>query len=196
MGMFDDISVHKDVLRKFVGSDPNIVNYLNRVEGDLVGLQTKDFECLLDKYHVNEQGFLYEEKHDRGVDPEAPVAPTKPPGFGAWKSLRMELIRSFDTCTITACDAVDSDEEDIFINLKFIFIDGVVTSVSVEEFKSKSPEQRKKQMEEIREKMAASFAYSKTYRGKICRYTSRFLLRLSNRIRKLADKIQRIAFKM
>jgi hypothetical protein len=61
MGLFDTIIFNKSVIQ---GTDPKVDKYLTLLGENELGWQTKDFDCLLSNFFI-EEGKLFEEKVEK-----------------------------------------------------------------------------------------------------------------------------------
>lgn len=57
MGMFDYVDVNYDLPLPDNATDEHIVFIKNAIAAD--NFQTKDFECMLDVYYIDREGFMY-----------------------------------------------------------------------------------------------------------------------------------------
>jgi hypothetical protein len=57
MGMFDYVDVNYDLPMPQNATDEHRVFIINSIAAD--NFQTKDFECMLDVYHLDKDGFMY-----------------------------------------------------------------------------------------------------------------------------------------
>lgn len=127
MGMFDNIFINK----KFIPEIPEI----QKLGYTIFELQTKDFDNLMDRYDVDENGKLTLEKVEYDVV-ENIIKPEKdkwcPPFHLEEKN---KTITDFpytgivDACAYL-CDRANNKDE-VFVDLKFKFIDGILQSVGL-----------------------------------------------------------------
>ena len=63
MGMFDYIDINYDLPLPKNATDEHIVFIKNAIAAD--NFQTKDFECMLDVYYLDREGFVYQKNGDK-----------------------------------------------------------------------------------------------------------------------------------
>lgn len=125
--MFDTIFINKKFLPK--------VEELTRNEYNLISLQTKDFENLLENYFVGEDGSLELDKVEYEMIPNLEL-----PKKGKWNPPFFEEIKSSERIKIpftgiiraaTFFTSYTNPKDEIFLDIDFKFIDGIIQGVGV-----------------------------------------------------------------
>lgn len=185
MGMFDTIIFNKSVIQ---GLDPKVDKYLRLLGESELGFQTKDFDCLLQNFFI-EDGCLFEQHVEtRWVEESGPFG-------GFMEPVSKEKKPCNKTCTVQAYDMFDSEEVDIWIEIQFVFVDGVLQKTSLVKYKETDASIRIEREKQFQKQLAESIEFGKTFRGKMQRAFGRFLGKLSRQIIKFGNLIQRISFK-
>lgn len=190
MGLFDTIIIERSLIE---GSDSRADRYLAILRKDKVSLQTKDFDCSLSTYLV-EDGKLYFEKVDREWVDEGGI-------FGGYlEEKSREKVAHFVTRTIRAYDRVQSEPFDIWIEFEIVFIEGVVKNITIKEYRETDSKPRIEQEQEWIKELKEFHEFSQTLRGKIqlsCQAFIRKVLRFCSKyIRKTATFLDKTAFKL
>jgi hypothetical protein len=63
MGMFDYVDINYDLPMPENAVPEHVVFIINSIAAD--NFQTKDFECMLDVYYLDKEGFLYQQISDK-----------------------------------------------------------------------------------------------------------------------------------
>jgi len=185
MGLYDTIIFNKSVIQ---GIDPKIDKYLTLLGESELGWQTKDFDCTLSNFYI-EEGKLFEERvESRWVEASGPFG-------GFLEPISKEKIPYNRTCTIKAYDYVDSKPVDVWIEMYFVFIDGVLQKTSLVKYEETDSAPRIERSKKFQKELQESIKFGKTWRGKLHRSCGKFLGRVSRKIINLGNYIQRISFK-
>jgi hypothetical protein len=185
MGLFDTIIFNKSVIQ---GTDPKVDKYLTLLGENELGWQTKDFDCLLSNFFI-EEGKLFEEKVEkRWVEENGPFG-------GFLEPISKEKIPYNKTCTINAYDFLQSETVDIWIEMDFVFIDGVLQKTSLVKYEETNSAERLERLAKFQKELSESIKFGKTFRGKMQRAFGNFLGLVSRKIINLGNYIQRISFK-
>jgi hypothetical protein len=181
MGMFDTMYFHKKFLPAIEPVEKNGYS--------LISLQTKDFENLLEEYHVDENGRLYLDKVDY-ILVENDVLPEKgkwnPPFFQEEKGRERIFIphTGIVTAGIFFMD-YKNEKDEIFVDIDFKFIDGILQETGKVKIIKVTPIQEvletRRKIEERRYKKENDVLYC------ICNYLSRKLNRLLFKLHKIQD---------
>lgn len=185
MGLFDNIIFNKSVIQ---GIAPEVDKYLRLLRQEEVGFQTKDLDCVLKNFFI-EEGRLFEEHI------EAQWVEENGPFGGFMEPISKEKKPCNKTCTIQAYDMLDSEEVDIWIEIQFVFIDGFLQKTSLVEYEEMNAVIRIEREKLFQKQLAESIAFGKTFRGKVQRVFGQFLGKLSRKIINFGNLIQRISFK-
>jgi len=184
MGMFDYLHVHKSFLPKVKQLEEN--NY------SLESLQTKDFDSLLETYHVDEIGTLSLDKVDYII-----IENTEPPQRGKWNPPFFQEEKSRSkinipyTGVVTAgaffMDYKDTKDE-IFIDINFNFIDGVLQEkgkvVDLRITPADEVLERRRQIEERRIRRDNDLRYN------VFNYIQRIIHRLIYKLHRIQDYLR------
>lgn len=185
MGLYDTIIFNKSVIQ---GIDPKIDKYLTLLGESELGWQTKDFDCTLSNFYI-EEGKLFEERvESRWVKASGPFG-------GFLEPISKEKIPYNRTRTVQAYDMLDSEEVDIWIEMQFVFIDGFLQKTSLAKYEETDASIRIEREKQFQKQWAESIEFGKTFRGKVQRAFGQFLGKLSRKIINLGNLIQRISFK-
>lgn len=185
MGLFDNIIFNKSVIQ---GIAPEVDKYLRLLRQEEVGFQTKDLDCALKNFFI-EEGRLFEEHI------EAQWVEENGPFGGFMEPISKEKKPCNKTCTIQAYDMLDSEEVDIWIEIQFVFIDGFLQKTSLVEYEEMNAVIRIEREKLFQKQLAESIEFGKTFRGKVQRVFGQFLGKLSRKIINFGNLIQRISFK-
>lgn len=185
MGMFDTIIFNKSVIQ---GLDPKVDKYLRLLGESELGFQTKDFDCLLQNFFIEDGKLFLEHVESRWVEENGPFG-----GFLEPISKEKKLCNK--TCTVQAYDALDSEEVDIWIEMQFVFVDGFLQKTSLVKYEETDAAIRIERQKQFQKQWAESIEFGKTFRGKMQRAFGRFLGKLSRKIINFGNLIQRISFK-
>ena len=185
MGLFDNIIFNKSVIQ---GIAPEVDKYLRLLRQEEVSFQTKDFDCGLKNFFI-EEGRLFEEHI------EAQWVEENGPFGGFMEPISKEKKPCNKTCTIQAYDMLDSEEVDIWIEIQFVFIDGFLQKTSLVEYEEMNAVIRIEREKLFQKQLAESIEFGKTFRGKVQRVFGQFLGKLSRKIINFGNLIQRISFK-
>lgn len=172
MGMFDTIHIHDKFLPKI--KELEINKYC------IKSLQTKNFDNLLENYHVGEDGVLFLDKVDYELveNQNASKGGWNPPFFQEEKS--REKIQFPYTGIVTAgmffMDYTDNPKDEIFVDINFKFVDGVLQEVGKIKTLKVTPSQevleRRQKIKEIKLKIENDIKYH------IFKYISKFLTKI------------------
>jgi hypothetical protein len=190
MGLFDTVIIERSLIE---GSDSRADRYLAILGDKKVALQTKDFDCALSTYLV-EDGKLYFEKVDREWIDEGGI-------FGGYMEEKSrEKVSHFATHTIRAYDLVHSEPFDIWIEFEIVFIEGVVKSITIKEYRETDSKPRIERDQQWLKELKEFHEFRQTLRGKIqlsCQAFIKKVLRFcSKQIRKVSNFLDRLAFKL
>lgn len=185
MGFFDTIIFNKSVIQ---GLDPKVDKYLRLLRQEEVDFQTKDLDCCLKNFFI-EDGCLFEQHVEtRWVEDSSTFG-----GFIEPVSKEKKLCNK--TCTVQAYDALDSEEVDIWIEMQFVFVDGFLQKTSLVKYEETDAAIRIERQKQFQKQWAESIEFGKTFRGKMQKAFGRFLGKLSRKIINFGNLIQRISFK-
>lgn len=179
MGMFDTIYIYK----KFLPS-------IKQVEDNgysLSSLQTKDFENLLETYHVDENGKLTLDKVEYVfIENDKPKVKGKwnPPFFQEEKSRERIFIPHTGIITAGAFFMdYNNPKDEIFVDIDFKFIDGILQSVGTIKTMTITPVEqvleRRRQIEESRNKRDKDNLYQ------LYRFISKVISRVTARLNRI-----------
>ncbi len=190
MGLFDTVIIERSLIEAL---DSRADRYLAILGDDKVGLQTKDFDCSLSTYLV-EDGKLYHEKVNREwVDGDGLFG-----GYMEEKS--REKLAHFVTHTIRAYDSVHAEPFDIWIEFEIVFIEGAVKNITIKEYTETDSKPRIEREKKWQQELKEFHEFRQTLRGKIqlgCQAFIRKVLRFcSKQIRKVSNFLDKIAFKL
>ena len=185
MGLYDTIIFNKSVIQ---GIDPKIDKYLTLLGESELGWQTKDFDCTLSNFYI-EEGKLFEERvESRWVEASGPFG-------GFLEPISKEKIPYNRTCTIKAYDSLQSETVDVWIEMDFVFIDGVLQKTFLTKYEETDSAPRIERSKKFENELRESIEFYKTWRGKLQRAFGKFLGRVSRNIINFGNYIQRISFK-
>lgn len=185
MGMFDTVIFNKSVIQ---GIAPEVDKYLRLLRQEEVAFQTKDFDCALKNFFIEEGRLFAEHIEARWVEENGPFG-------GFMEPISKEKKPCNKTCTIQAYDMLGSEEVDIWIEIQFVFIDGFLQKTSLVGYEEMNAVIRIEREKLLQKKLAESIAFGKTFRGKVQRVFGQFLGKLSRKIINFGNLIQRISFK-
>jgi hypothetical protein len=185
MGMFDNIIFNKSVLE---GLGPQVDKYLQILKYEEVSLQTKDFDCLMVSYFIEDGKLLWEKVESEWVEGDDPLR-------GFMKPISREKLPYNKTCTVRAYDCLQSETVDIWIEFEMVFIEGVLQKITLIEYKETDSAPRIERSQQWQKELEESIKFGKTFRGKVQRAFGRFLGKLSRKIINFGNLIQRISFK-
>lgn len=185
MGFFDTIIFNKSVIQ---GLDPKVDKYLQLLGESELGFQTKDFDCLLRNFFIEDGKLFLEHVESTWVEEDGPFG-----GFVEPISKEKKFYNK--TCSIQAYDYLNSEEVDIWIEIQFVFIDGVLQKTSLVKYEETDSAPRIEREKQLQKKIAESIEFGKTFRGKVQRAFGQFLGKLSRKIINFGNLIQRISFK-
>lgn len=185
MGMFDTIIFNKSVIQ---GLDPKVDKYLQLLGESELGFQTKDFDCLMRNFFIEDKALFFEKVESKWVEGESPFG-------GFLETISKEKLPYKTTCTVRAYDLLQSEPVDIWIEFEMVFIEGVLQKTSLVKYKETDSAPRIESEKQFQKQLAESIEFGKTFRGKMHRAFGRFLGKLSRQIIKFGNYIQRISFK-
>ena len=121
--------------------------------------------------------------------------------FGGYlEEISREKQAHFITHTIYAYNFVHSEPFDIWIELKIVFFEGEVKSITVHEYKETDSAPRIERQKQWAQQMKKDYEYRQTFRGKIqmtCQSFLRKILRFcSKQIMMVANFLDKIAFQL
>lgn len=190
MGLYDTVIIESSLIE---GLDSRADRYLAILGDKKVALQTKDFDCALSTYLV-EDGKLYYEK----VDSEWVDGGDLFGGYLEEKS--REKLAHFVTHTIRAYDLVDSEPFDIWIEFEIIFIEGVVKNITIKEYTETDSKPRIERNQQWQKELKELHEFRQTLRGKIQLSCQTFIRKVlsfcSKQIRKTANFLDRMTYKL
>jgi len=172
MGMFDTILCKYPLV---LPPEPN--GYVSSES-----FQTKDLENALSVYEIREDGTLWEQKHETKWIEGDTDAENWLDKIGRSESIRSwwDQVSFTDTIYLYDYQVRDDDDYDYSIEYKIVFVNGVVSEVTIFQFESRPNADRKirdlKFFEEI--KQTRNFRESKRYRHfyKYYNYVIHFVL--------------------
>jgi hypothetical protein len=191
MGLYDSIIFDRSLIQ---GLDERMDKYLALVsEGD-INLQTKNFDCGLNSYYVQDGKLFFEDVESEFVQN----------GEGFWSyninEIRREKRFFPTTQTIRAYDLVQSEPFDVWIELEMVFIEGMVNKITVAEYSETDSAPRIQREKEWAQKLKNHHEFRNSFRGKLYVPTSQFaakiLRKFSALLRKGANFIDKITFKL
>lgn len=185
MGMFDTIIFNKSVIQ---GLDPKVDKYLRILGESELGFQTKDFDCLLQNFFIEDGKLFLEHVESRWVEENGPFG-------GFLEPISKEKKFYNKTCTVQAYDYLNSEEVDIWIEFEIVFIEGVLQKITLIKYKETDSAPRIERSKQWQKELDESIKFGKTFRGKMQRAFGRFLGKLSRKIINFGNLIQRISFK-
>lgn len=185
MGLFDTIIFHKSVIQ---GISPEVDKYLQILNEEEVSMQTKDFDCLMRNFFIEDKELFFEKVESKWVEGDSPFG-------GFLEPISKEKLPYKTTCTIRAYDFLQSEPVDIWIEFEMVFIEGVLQKTSLIEYKETDSAPRIERSKQWQKELDESIKFGKTFRGKMHRAFGRFLGKLSRQIIKFGNCIQRISFK-
>ena len=185
MGLFDTIIFNKSVIQ---GIAPEVDKYLRLLRQEEVTFQTKDFDCALKNFFIEEGRLFAEHIEAQWVEENGPFG-------GFMEPISKEKKPCNKTCTIQAYDALNSEEVDIWIEIQFVFIDGFLQKASLVGYEETDAAIRIEREKQFQKKLAESIAFGKTFRGKVQGAFGQFLRKFARKIINFGNLIQRISFK-
>lgn len=189
MGMYDTIIFNRESLS---GIDERVDKYLSLIEGSQISFQTKDFDCCLDTYKVENGQLFYEKVEREWVESDGMFG-------GYMREISRSLKKREDTATFYVYDFLPNDIADIWIEFKVIFIKGIVDEIKLFKFEERCSKDRIEREKETLKKMSEHFQYSKTLRGKISIFCKgqiyKSLNKLSQILRKITSLVDKLKFK-
>lgn len=190
MGMFDTIIFSRDSLSNI---DERVDKYLSLIGDSEIAFQTKDFDCLLSTYKVQNNQLFYRIFERKWVESGGMFG-------GYMEEVSSSLEKQDKTATIYAYDSLENDVADIWIEFKVIFINGVVDKIELFKFEETCPKSRLEREKNLLQEMKEYQDYKKTIRGKIAIFFKdkihRFLNKISKTLRKLAIQLDKLNFKI
>lgn len=132
------------------------------------GFQTKDFDCSLDIYIIDENGQLFIERRETEWVEGDPKAKSLLQKFGYAKTIKTWVEPVNKTCTVQFYDYVDSNntDYDYWIVYNAVFTEGKITDINLIIFEARPNSERKKKDIEFHEKMQEWDEFRKTRRYK------------------------------
>jgi hypothetical protein len=132
------------------------------------GFQTKDFDCSLDIYIIDENGQLFIERRETEWVEGDPKAKSLLQKFGYAKTIKTWVEPVNKTCTIQFYDYVDSNntDYDYWIVYNAVFTEGKITDINLIIFEARPNMERKKRDIEFQKKMREWDEFRKTSRYK------------------------------
>ena len=163
------------------------------------GFQTKDFDCALDIYIIDENGQLFLEQRETewvGGDPNGKSFLEK---SGHLRTIKTWLEPLSDTRAVQFYDYIDSNntDYDYWIMYDAVFTEGKITDVKLTTFEARPNSERKKKDIEFHKKMREWDEFRKTRRYKyllnpynkilkfICDNLYNFFYSSSSRVRRI-----------
>jgi hypothetical protein len=186
MGLFDTIIFDKSVIQ---GIDPKIDKYLTFLGDKQVGLQTKDLDCCMSSFLIEEGKLIIDDVKYEYIEGTGPFG-------GHYNEISREKKLHNLTCTIKAYDFLNSSPVDIWIELKFVFVDGVLQKISLSEYEETDSAERLERLAKFQKEVSESIKFGKTFRGKMQRAFGNFLGLVSRKIINLGDYIRLISYKL
>lgn len=183
--MFDTIIFNKSVIQ---GLSLEVDKYLQILGAEEVSLQTKDFDCLMRNFFIEDKALFFEKVESKWVEGSSPFG-------GFLEPISKEKLPHETTCTIRAYDFLQSEPVDIWIEFEMVFIEGVLQKISLVEYKETDSAPRIERSKQWQKELDESIKFGKTFRGKMCRAFGRFLGKISRQIINFGNLIQRISFK-
>ena len=189
MGMYDTIIFSRDSLSNI---DERVDKYLSLIEGSQISFQTKDFDCCLDTYKVENGQLFYQRVEREWIEDEGMFG-------GHMREISRSLEKREDTTTIYAYDFLQSNVADIWIEFKVVFIQGVVKEIELFKFEDTCPKSRIEREKEFSLRFKEYQDYRKTIKGKITIFIKnkiyKFLHKVSQILRKMASLVDKLKFK-
>lgn len=185
MGLFDTIIFNKSVIQ---GIDPKIDKYLTLLGESELGWQTKDFDCTLSNFYIEEGKLFLEHVERKWVEEDGPFG-------GFLKPISKEKQLYNKTCSIQAYELLNSEEVDIWIEIQFVFIDGILQKTTLFKYEETDSAPRIERSKKFQKELQESIKFGKTWRGKLQRAFGKFLGQVSRKIINFGNYIQRISFK-
>jgi len=186
MSLFDTIIFDKSVIQ---GIDPKIDKYLTFLGDKQVGLQTKDLDCCMSSFLIEEGKLIIDDVKYEYIEGTGPFG-------GHYNEISREKKLHNLTCTIKAYDFLNSSPVDIWIELKFVFVDGVLQKISLSEYEETDSAERLERLAKFQKEVSESIKFGKTFRGKMQRAFGNFLGLVSRKIINLGDYIRLISYKL
>lgn len=190
MGMFDTIIFSRDSLSNI---DERVDKYLSLIGDSEIAFQTKDFDCLLSTYKVQNNQLFYRIFERKWVESGGMFG-------GHMEEVSSSLEKQDKTATIHAYDSLENDIADIWIEFKVIFINGVVDKIELFKFEETCPKSRLEREKEFLQEMKEYQDYRKTIRGKITIFFKdkiyKLLHKVSQILRKVVSLVDKLKFKL
>lgn len=190
MGLFDTIVFTRESLS---GIDERVDKYLSLIEGSEIPFQTKDLECYLLTYKVNNGQLFYEKSEREWVESDGIFG-------GYMNEISRSLEKREDTVTVYFYDFLFNDVADIWIEFKAVFIHGVLSKIELFKFEETSSKERIERHEKWLRELKEYNDYKKTLRGKIviwCKNKIRFVLKkISLVFKKLTSALDKLIFNL
>lgn len=197
MGLFDTISIAKE--RLFALNDEKVNYYLDLItkkcskipnDKEEVDFQTKDLDCSMSDYIIKGDKLFIECYDGKWVEDKSSFLG----GYFDKENVRLEECKH--TCTITAYDFLTTDEVDIWIEFKLVFVDGYLKEINVLKYSEEDPAPRIKSHKAFEQKMIEYSRFRKTIRGKLQSCLRTVLYKIGSCISKLGSKIIALSFKL
>lgn len=192
--MFDTIYVPIKVLKDL--NDPKVNSYLENAKSEEPSFQTKDLDSVLDDYFLKPEPDgslrLYKEKITYGEwEKDASNF------FGGFLPIKSrELEPQNLTATINGFDFQQNPTLDISLDLKLVFVQGILTECSVADFSTRDAASRIQSMNKLKEEIRAVHIYRATLRGKLASWLSKRLFKLAISLNNLSSRVQKLATKL
>jgi len=130
--------------------------------------QTKDLDCMLDLYEIREDGTLWLREAEREYIAENPNGKTFSERMFKVNEVRVWWTELKLTQTIKMYDYQDTEGQyDYSSSFQVTFVDGIITKIKLEEFKTIDNTERKELARQLDEKMKLRWQFEDTLRYKI-----------------------------
>lgn len=187
--MYDTIIFNRESLS---GIDERVDKYLSLIKGSQVSFQTKDFDCHLVTYKVENGQLFYEKVEREWVESDGMFG-------GYMNEISRSLKKREDTVTVYFYDFLFNDVADIWIEFKAVFIKGVLDKIELFKFEETCSKDRIEREQKTLKKLKQYQEYKKTFRGKISIFCKgqiyKSLNKLSQILRKITSLVDKLKFK-
>lgn len=186
MGLFDTIVFTRESLS---GIDKRVDKYLSLIEGSEIPFQTKDLECYLLTYKVNNGQLFYERVEREWVESDGMFG-------GYMNEISRSLEKREDTVTVYFYDFLFNDVADIWIEFKAVFIKGVLDKIELFKFEETCSKDRIEREQKTLKELKQYQEYKKTFRGKISIFCKGQIFKLLNKLSQILKKITSLVDKL
>lgn len=187
--MYDSIIFSRDSLSNI---DKRVDKYLSLIGDSQICFQTKDFDCSLSTYKVENGQLFYQRVEREWIEDEGMFG-------GHMREISRSLEKREDTVTVYFYDFLFNDVADIWIEFKAVFIKGVLDKIELFKFEERCSKDRIEREQKTLKELKQYQEYKKTFRGKISIFCKgqiyKSLNKLSQILRKITSLVDKLKFK-